>query len=428
MRTLKAIPVIGILIWIGVGPGAELRAASSVPATPSSLTAPAGPTFTGRRGVGGMPTFFFPRQHPLDPNRYDIDPYSRWDTTMPRWRLDEIKHAGFDFLRLVIDPGPLLESEGEMFDRRISKLKGAIESSLAAGLKILVDVHVRTSHPMWGQFQITAGFDHPAFRRYIEVVQALGRLASAYDPEKLALEVFNEPPGPCQWRDRPDWPEQLDMIYSVARRAAPDQTLVVSGSCWASIKGLVRLDGSKFDKNTVFSFHYYDPFVFTHQSFWGSMKFLEYISRLPYPPGSANIEEVLDAVEQRIRATPSLSDDQRVREIREAAKHLRAYFANWKGAANIERDFNEVQQWANRYGIQPKRILLGEFGVMKDVYGHKGADPADRIRWLSDTRMIAEKFGYSWSVWSFTGAMGMTVRDTDGPLDSSMLKALGPTP
>src|SRR5665647_1031670 len=128
MRALITIacPVIGILTWIGVGPSAELRAASSAPATPPSLTAPEGPTFTGRRGVGGMPTFFFPRQHPLDPNRYDIEPYSRWDTTMPRWRLDEINRAGFDFLRLVIDPGPLLESEGEYFDQRISELKGAI--------------------------------------------------------------------------------------------------------------------------------------------------------------------------------------------------------------------------------------------------------------------------------------------------------------
>jgi hypothetical protein len=408
-----------------MGADAKLTAGLFVPSPQSSFAAPVGPAFTGRHGVGGIPTFFFPRKEPFDPNRYAVDPYPSWDATMPRGRLDEIKHAGFDFLRLVIDPGPLLQSEGDVFERRISELRGAINSSLAAGLKVLVDVHVQ-NHPVWGYLQITAGFDHAAFKRYIEVMRALGGLISAFSPQSVALEIFNEPPPPCRWSDRPDWPQQLDVIYDVARRAAPDSTLFISGSCWASIEGLLRLDGSRFDQNTVFVIHYYEPFVFTHQGFWGSnSKFVEYVSRLSYPPNPTALEEVLRTVEGRIRVVPNISDDDRAELMRDAKINLYRYFNNWNGATNIYRRFTEVKKWADKYGIKPNRILLGEFGVMKDVYGYTGANPPDRIRWLSDVRTTAEKFGYSWCVHALTGPMGIIARDRDGRLDSGILGALG---
>ena len=69
--------------------------------------------------------------------------------------------------------------------------------------------------------------------------------------------------------------------------------------------------------------------------------------------------------------------------------------------------------------------MLGEFGAMKDIYGFRGAAATDRQRWLADTRMTAEKFGYSWCVHALTRTMGITVRDTDGPLDPDILRALG---
>jgi endoglucanase len=410
-----------ILIWIGIGLGGQLCATSLLPAAPLSESPKA--TFISHRGVGGIPTFFFPRKKTLDPNRYDLDPYPSWDATMPRWRLDEIRRAGFDFLRLVVDPGPLLEGQGEIFDRRILELKEAIESSVGADLKIVIDIHVQ-SHPVWGYLQITEGFSQPAFKRYTEVVRALAELVSAYDPHNVALELFNEPPAPCRWRDRPDWPEQLSVIYNIARQAAPKHTMIVAGSCWDRIEGLVRLDGTKFDQNTIFSFHYYEPFVFTHQGFWGSLKFLEYIWRLPYPPDSTSFEEFMLTVEQHIRAAPDLSEDERAHLAKEASKNLHNYFVNWK-VANIETDFTNVQKWASRYGIEPGRVLLGEFGAMKDIYGYKGAAPADRMRWLSDVRTAAERFGYSWCVHALTRTMGITVGDTNGLLDPNVLKALG---
>ena len=407
---------LALSVWIQ--PSAVLSRTSSDPVAVA---------FLGKRGIGGMRTFFFPRQSPRDSNRYDTDPYQDWNVTMPRSRLDEIREAGFDFIRLVIDPGPLLESEGEGIDKHLSKVKAAIESTLGANLRVLVDIHVSANHPLWGFLRVTAGFDDPAFKRYLGVLAKFGTMLSAYEPTKVALELFNEPPPPCKWRDRPDWPDQLAVIYKVARAAAPKHTLFVSGSCWASIEGLAGLDGSKFDDNSVFVFHYYEPFVFTHQSFWAvaSMRFLEHLSRLSYPPDAVLVEEQLRAVKERVQSAPSLSASERRLIIADATRYLHRYVANWKGKANIETDFEKVRQWTRRYGIPPGRILLGEFGVMRDAYGHKGADPGARFRWLSDVRQAAESFGYSWAAWELTGPMAITVEDSGGRLDTGVLGALG---
>jgi endoglucanase len=387
------------------------------------------PAFTPRKGVGGIRTFSQPRPQPGSPERYDKDPYTpRWSTAMPARRLNEIQSAGFDFLRINIDPGPLFDSDDESLRQRLSELKQAIDASLAAGLGVVLDVHFSQSHPLWNFRLVTAGFETVAFKRYVQTLQALGELISRYDPKRVALEVFNEPPPPCDWRDRPDWPAQLQVIFATARQAAPRHTLFVAGSCWASGEGLLRLDGSKFDRNTIFVFHDYSPFVFTHQGYWASSKYLEYLPPVPYPPDAIQQPETLDRVQNRIRDASNIPNAERDRELKAAEKYLVDYFQNWKGRASIEHDFGAVRSWSEKYGIGSDRIILGEFGAMKDVWGKKGANPADRARWLSDMRTTAEEFGFRWAVWSLTNTMGIIQGDVDGPLDPTILKALGLRP
>jgi hypothetical protein len=186
----------------------------------------------------------------------------------------------------------------------------------------------------------------------------------------------------------------------------------------------VRLDGSSFDDNTIFVFHDYSPRVFTYQGFWSSSKFLEYLPPIPYPPDPSQQQNTLDRVVTRIRNASEIPSNDRDRVLQDASKYLTDYFQNWKGTASIDNDFSAVQRWADKYGIAPDRIILGEFGAMKDVWGRKGAPPADRARWLSDIRTTAERFGFRWAVWSLTNTMGLVTGDVDGPLDPMMMTAL----
>jgi hypothetical protein len=412
-----------LISWIPIVPAQTEKSPAAVQVDNHS------PAFAGRRGIGVIRTFLFPKHNPTDPLRYDVDPYApRWSAAMPKTRLKEIKLAGFDFLRIAIEPGPLFEAEGDLFDERISEIKEAIDSSLGAGLAVIVDMHFSESHPLWSFKQVTAGFGTVAFMRYMQTLKALGKLVSSYDPEQVALELFNEPPPPCDWHERPDWPTQLQVIFTAARQAAPRHTLFVAGSCWASTDGLLRLDGSRFDYSTIFVFHDYSPRVFTYQGFWSSNKYLEYLPPLPYPPDTSEQQNTLERVQTRIRNASNIPITEREHERQEASKYLTDYFQNWKGIASVESSFSTVQRWSGKYGIGSDRIILGEFGVIRDVWGKKGATPADRARWLSDMRTTAEKFGFRWAVWSLTNTMGLVTGDVDGPLDPVMMTALGLRP
>ncbi len=384
--------------------------------------------FAGRRGVGVSKTFMFPKKRVDNPELYFADPYvPHWKHEMTNGRLDEIRRAGFDFLRIAIDPGPIFAAGSQEIEKRLADINYAVSSSLQSGLKVVVDVHVDMGHPIWNFREVTAGTERPVFRRYLEAVTALAGLVSDYDPKLVALEVFNEPPPPCKWSDRPSWPEQLDIIYDHARRGAPRHTLILSGACYASIEGLSFLDGSKFDGNTMFSFHYYNPFVFTHQGYWyGSqgMKFMEYIAPLPYPPQQPKLAATLAGVEQTIGKSRKIKPVDRPRLLNQAERRIKRYFTNFAGRESILADFAKARAWADRYAISPQRILLGEFGAMKDIYGYKGAKPADRARWLSDVRQAAETNSFAWSVWTLTNTMGIVTGDLRGPLDQDVLDAL----
>lgn len=409
---------------------ADRTQSTSPPQIATGVAGKAELAFTGRRGVGVVKTFMFPRKRVDNPELYFADPYvPHWKQEMTNGRLGEIRRAGLDFVRIAIDPGPIFEAGSQKIEKKIEKrladINYAVSSSLRSGLKVLVDIHVDMSHPIWNFREVTAGTDQPAFRRYLEAVTALARLVGDYDPKRVALEVFNEPPPPCTWSDRPSWPEQLDIIYQHARREAPRHTLILSGSCYAGIEGLSFLNGSKFDGNTMFSFHYYTPFVFTHQGYWNSLRFLRYVAPLPYPPQQSKLAGTLERVAQKIARTRKDKPVDRPRLLNQAERRIKRYFTDFAGRESIMADFAKVRAWADRYDISPKRILLGEFGAMKDIYGHKGAKPADRARWLSDVRQAAETNGFAWSVWALTNTMGIVTGDLRGPLDPIILDALG---
>lgn len=384
------------------------------------------PAFTGKRGIGGIRTFGFPVAQDAASGTFVADPYQPpWRAEMLQGRLDELKRAGFDFIRININPGPLLATTGRERERLLAEIDEAVATTLAAGLSVLVDLHPTEGHPLWGAAKLTTAADAPAFTRYRELVREMGTRVARTDPRRVAFELFNEPPRPCDWSGRTPWPELLRMLHGEARRAATRHTLVVAGACYAGIDGLKLLDGGSFDADTMFTFHYYGPHIFTHQGYWAaSDKFMQHVAPLPWPAERAQLAPTLAEVRARIHSARDLSASQREAEWDKARRRIEHYFAV-DGPAVIDKDFREVAAWAARHGIAASRILLGEFGVMKDIYGYNGARPADRARWLADVRQAAERHGFPWSAWALTNTMGIVVRDLDGPLDSGVLSALG---
>jgi hypothetical protein len=319
----------------------------------------------------------------------------------------------------------LLAADSTTLNQRIQQITEAIEQSLTLGMKVVVSVAPSETHPLWNGVRLTAGKDDPAFRRLIAVEQALAQALTKYDQSVVALEVFNEPPPPCEWRDRPEWPTQLKNLYDSIRSVAPDLTLVIGGACWASIEGLLLLDPSQFDKHTIFSFHYYDPIVFTYQGWWNGQPYLRYLPRLKFPPDYDHRDAIMSSVQQRIRKTTDLGDDEKAAAIADAGKNLSNYFSEGDWTQRLTNQIHSIASWADSKGVERNRIIMSEFGVLGDVWNRIAAAPDDRARWIETTRKVAEKNGFRWAVWSLTNSFGIIKGDEEGPLDPAIVKALG---
>jgi hypothetical protein len=180
------------------------------------------------------------------------------------------------------------------------------------------------------------------------------------------------------------------------------------------------------DPFATFTFHYYYPYAFTHQSI-GARRFL---NAIPYPAHPDSLAGDLQSLTERINNS-SLPQEQRSSMLRESERALRTYFALGFDRAAIKKSFDQVSEWATRSSIPGARILLGEFGVVRSNGGYQGARDEDRARWLRDVREEAENRGYGWAIWVYRGEGGMAIFDesrSQSGFDKPTLAALGLLP
>jgi hypothetical protein len=302
--------------------------------------------------------------------------------------LAEIRAAGFQHIRLPIEPADLINMENPSdLDRRlIGFLDRAIARMNAADLAVIVDPHV------WEETLANAVITDPASTdAYVRMWSTLAAHLSTTNPEMVFLEVMNEP----QVSDD-SWLPIQGRIVEAMRASAPNHTIIVGGPHWNSIQGLVMLQPLP-DPNIIYNFHFYEPFVFTHQgATWsGDMGVLRGI---PYPSnhwnGCGNLPYYGDvmngAVEDYCWTNP------------------------WD-ATVIDSAIREAYDWAQQYGV---RLTVNEFGVMPTAPFHA------RMAWFRDVRASFENYGIGWSLWGYDDAFGLDYFLYE-QMDAGVMQALG---
>jgi hypothetical protein len=332
---------------------------------------------------------------------------------------------------MPIDPAIFLEDAS---DKRVTRLIAetlkTIDLIHKAGLKVIVDFHAIPSDVRTvGTNQILA--DDALFNRYIAVVGRLGRALSGTDPATTAFEPFNEPVVDCDPTLFPKWPAMLGQLHAVARKAAPNHTLILTGACWSSAYGLGKVDPAAIaDDNVIWTFHSYDPYFLTHQGADWTGDSMSYVEGLPYPPdlmGEKAFQERLAAIRQTIQTkAPPERREELITGLNEMADGVTTYA---KVLAALNDPFDRAEAWGKANNIPPERILLGEFGMIRQEDKKEfRMPPAWRAAYLKDMTDAARKHGFPWAVWSWGGAFGITLDDKKRVLDPVILKGLGLKP
>ncbi len=276
--------------------------------------------------------------------------------------LQEYKNLGLTYTRLPVVLSAFLD------DKNPSVLK---TGSLAA-LDAIIKMHIKT-----GLGIILSPFNHPPelysdpaqVAKFVAFFKAFATHLNSTEPEKVFLEVMNEPTAatPQAWNN-----VQLKLISAI-RSCAPNHTIIACSNNWSNAQSL-RMTQIVGDKNVVYNFHFYDPFVFTHQGVnwgWRASKFMKDI---PYASTPAAVAPLLDSIQDA-----------------EAKSAVENYGKeNWNRAKFV-RIFSPVAVWAKTNGVP---IICNEFGAIP------WTAPRDSLlRYLRDVREVLESYGIGWGEW-----------------------------
>ena len=333
--------------------------------------------------------------------------------------LQELRRAGFDFVRLAVDPGPFLQFQGARRDQLDQILIDRIELILSSGLSVIVDFHPSDLHDDYSAEALTRGIDEPIFQDYLRLLARTAALLGRLQSRRVALEIMNEPPVPPA-----HWEPMLAAAYTIIRDRAPHLLLVLDGGDEGSAEGLRALDQFSKDPATLLSFHYYDPYQFTHQSApWNAARFL---ADVPYPALARPLQDSLDASAAMI-AAGDLPSPQKLLASLDARQQLESYRKSSFDRSTIARNFDHIAEWARDHGVPTDRIILGEFGAKKNDRRAEETRDAERAHWFRDVREEAEAHGFIWAIWTYrgTGGFALVRNEESDELDPAVIEALG---
>ncbi len=364
-----------------------------------------------------------------DPKYLEIFPEYRQEYKGHEFAL--AKKAGFDFIRLTIDPAVFLWNANETKTAKLTAgLKIAIAEIRDAGLKVVVDLHsVPRVEPSPGTDQVLKS--DASFEKYLTVVEAVGLAIADLPAHEVAFEPMNEPTLDCVYDlaadEKPRWPAMLVKMHGVARKAAPQATIILSGGCWGGADGLAALDPKSIsDQNVIWSFHSYEPFLYTHQGASWTGGYEAVVSGIAFPPQLAD-KMVLMQVARDGLAKSDFAAAKKTELDNNLQADYDAYFSEGWALEKANQPFEKVSKWAKVNGIPSKRIILGEFGARRSELSVSVADP-QRIFFYKLVRSNAEAHGWAWSTWAWSSDFGVSRTTTSRDFSPLLMEALGLNP
>jgi endoglucanase len=292
----------------------------------------------------------------------------------------DLRRAGFDFVRLAIDPNlpGLVPAE-----------VAAIQRLERAGFSVIVSPHAHDWH--------LESDPAPLLRFWRTMAPRLRGL----NPDRTVPEVLNEPVFP---HDPAGWAALQHQVLGVIRAALPKMTVVLTGQDWGSVGGLLAL-APELDRNVIYSFHFYDPAELTSLAAWQPAADPAAFARLPFPVGDADA----------CRSAGGAVDGS------ESAKMIDWYCRQHWDAGRVAEPISRAAAWARQHGVT---LVAGEFGASTRL------NRASRLAWISAARAAFGAEGIGWALWGYDDSMGFGVPrppPVRPVLDAGVLAALNMT-
>jgi endoglucanase len=270
-----------------------------------------------------------------------------------------LKKLGFKSIRLPV-AFEYFENEHVPDKRLFSKIDCAVRQCDLYGFKLIIDYHN-------GNFNENNYLTETP--RIINLWLKLTKRYSHVSGDKLFFEPYNEPPhmNPQIWKDA------VYNIVTAIRKIDKQRTLIVGASNYNSIYELSRFVRLA-DDNIIYTFHFYEPFLFTHQgAAWAGDQ--ESTIGVPFPYNA----EKFPVINPKAKNT-------------DGEKNYNQYPRDGNEQSVMDK-LQLIKSWSDKYDVP---ILCGEYGVY-----NKYADLDSRCRYIKAVHQSLKTLKIPGMLWDY---------------------------
>lgn len=290
---------------------------------------------------------------------------AHYDSFITEKDIETIATWGLDHVRLPVDYEVIEKTENEAAFAGFKYIDDCIRWCSDKGLNVIIDLH-KTPGFSFDDLESNSLFDDPALQlRFINLWKAISARYAQYK-DTVAFELLNE----IVEKDSTRWNALARRTITEIRQHAPETKIVIGGIQWNSVHTLALLD-QPLDENIVYNFHFYEPFLFTHQK-------AEWVAQMP----ESSMEYPGDIAVYRRTSE----------EIKSFGSGLYAEGVDKMGPEYISSMIESAIKVAEERNVS---LYCGEYGVIDH------AAPQSIVNWYKDIHSIFDKYNIGRAAWTY---------------------------
>lgn len=306
---------------------------------------------------------------------------SYFNTWIQEADIARIAGWGMDHIRVPVDYFTF-ETSPDIYDEgRLGFIDRCLDWCKKYGLSMILDLHEAPGYSFFntnetdradvftGSKSNTLFADTALQERFIRIWQMFARRYRS-EGRNLAFELLNE----IVLDDIGPWNRLWKAAVEKIRVIDPDRTIIIGPNRNSDASELKNLEVTD-DPGVVYTFHFYEPGIFTHQK----SPFISYLANYPvpvtYPFTRTQHQAFFDAFKELGMVPPSYEREE-------------------FGIDFIRDLLQPVQDFMDSTG---KEIFCGEYGV------NEYADHESTVNWYKDLIGLLNKMHIGHTAWSYVG-------------------------
>jgi endoglucanase len=219
----------------------------------------------------------------------------------------------------------------------------------------------------------------------------------------IIYEILNEPHGISDER----WGEIQRQVIEAIRKIDKKHAIIVGGTNFNALDKLSALPKYS-DQNLIYTFHFYDPFLFTHQgASWGDPPVLTNLAQVPFPADRKRV--------------PKIPADLKGTWIESS---LRSGYFKDATPIKLYETLDKAVAFSKERNVP---VFCGEFGVYMIQ-----SPAADRVVWYKTVADALDRRNIARTSWDYYGGFGLFNKKSGGDfyadLNAEVALAMGFTP